>query len=1067
MHDSNSAVIQQTVALLICPLESYYSSETVEVLRVSLSASFTQLVSNGPLSTDPLTFLLSPTAPPPPVIQDALKALTTDTGLHWPDWMLLLGHGNNILLSVTLDPGRITTATRDATTNEMRFKTIWDAKEMMSAHGNSGPDTRDSESGAQAVQHLDSAAIDHVTGTMVSTDFHGFQEEHTSCFVRPSAKEKQVEVPSFPATDAPQQQSVSPTSQPESARGGPRNEGGGRFKPEPSQKTLINPFEKLRKKQSESEVPQNVPVARSSTRFPNLLRTRNWNDESGELISLEGDSNDLIRGEPKAVESNSSISSTSGHALYDSSPNISTNTSYQIPHSAGPSSPHALNADSVGPGWPASAPAISSGLALYTQMMLSSQPQSPSPRYRFSSLSNIIPLRRTGTSESSIASTPTDLEAHASPRDLMTIATVVDADDFGTWGSFGTPMGDLWTSSRRSSCSNHTSPRHDTQSGEASGSFSYEHFLSYTDLRWKTVCCACRAQKLQCGGERPTCDRCFMRQQPCKYDMPVRQRAKTNDAEFKRRGKAPSAFNVVFDTSLKEEGYRYRRRGSSSSALSSGSSCFKERSSSSGSSDSNFDFHDDPSGCTPDEAAPEKHGLNLLEKISTRLHRAPRIEKDVKRLAKILADPEKSFASALEAVDRLISISETHPDRTLVTKKLHGGQPQSSQQIFNRLMRLTDVQATGPVLAKESTTARLLSILLEDEHSTMACLIGYLEQTPEDHGTAGIRFLLKRMSRGSPLFAMGSPEVLRLMQFATASRLKTDYHALRLVEFLFRTYPELRPSRPMSITPSLEQDGRTKLAALQVIRSSPGTCRWNLSEPLVPFVLKIIRDSTEDAEVRCMALSALAVLTKRSSTAPGENLIRLCISILLWQEDWQHCHKAIAAKWDVQKVMPHDDAYFILSVCLDANSSSILISVLREYFDFSRNETRILEALMALIVDHSVEGDDHWTRMLSVFVRSDLTSYLFSVISLPVPTDIAHTSYREITSAISDGLVGLMHCAEQLQSCKGVDPRVRDVLVALACDETMPMMVQQQAILALEAWDGIMSSGEVTHLLEQ
>ncbi|KAG9007139.1 hypothetical protein FRB94_014612 [Tulasnella sp. JGI-2019a] len=102
------------------------------------------------------------------------------------------------------------------------------------------------------------------------------------------------------------------------------------------------------------------------------------------------------------------------------------------------------------------------------------------------------------------------------------------------------------SSSLRSSDSHHTSPRHDTQSGDMPSSSSFEHLVVYPDIRRKKVdmaCHFCRARKLKCDGEHPTCNHCSKRQQTCKYDESVRRRGpgqkiKTKDGESKRGGKA-------------------------------------------------------------------------------------------------------------------------------------------------------------------------------------------------------------------------------------------------------------------------------------------------------------------------------------------------------------------------------------------------------------------------------------------------------------------------------------------------------------------------------------------------
>ncbi|KAG8850754.1 hypothetical protein FRB96_009621 [Tulasnella sp. 330] len=97
----------------------------------------------------------------------------------------------------------------------------------------------------------------------------------------------------------------------------------------------------------------------------------------------------------------------------------------------------------------------------------------------------------------------------------------------------------------RSSDGYPTEQRHENQSGEVPSSSSFEHLVVYPDIRRKKVemaCHFCRARKLKCDGEHPTCNHCSKRQQTCKYDGSVRrrgpgQKTKGKDVEPKRGGK--------------------------------------------------------------------------------------------------------------------------------------------------------------------------------------------------------------------------------------------------------------------------------------------------------------------------------------------------------------------------------------------------------------------------------------------------------------------------------------------------------------------------------------------------
>ncbi|KAG9012907.1 zf-C2H2 Zinc finger, C2H2 type [Tulasnella sp. JGI-2019a] len=176
-------------------------------------------------------------------------------------------------------------------------------------------------------------------------------------------------------------------------------------------------------------------------------------------------------GQPGSMSSASSsfpstTSPTSASDSYDyassASPDIYNSPSYQhlSYHHAAPSSLPAssvLNPDSIGSGWPSSAPATSSGMDLYTQMILNFSPPHSSPHRHPSTLNNVAPSPLESTNFYSgfaglglqSQASPQLPQQHddntgVSPRDVMASTTVVDADDFGTsWGSGGSPMGDF------------------------------------------------------------------------------------------------------------------------------------------------------------------------------------------------------------------------------------------------------------------------------------------------------------------------------------------------------------------------------------------------------------------------------------------------------------------------------------------------------------------------------------------------------------------------------------------------------------------------------------------------
>lgn len=149
-------------------------------------------------------------------------------------------------------------------------------------------------------------------------------------------------------------------------------------------------------------------------------------------------------------------------------------------------------------------------------------------------------------------------------------------------------------------------------------------------------------------------------------------------------------------------------------------------------------------------------------------------------------------------------------------------------------------------------------------------------------------------------------------------------------------------------------------------------------------------------------------------------------------------------------IIPHDDAYDIISI----SPSTILIRMFRQQFESAGSSHSIMEALMALIVDHSVEPDVGWPAVLSVLIQAGVVDYLQRIAILPLP-DERHATYRVVQDAKREALIGIVRCFEQMLAmdigCIG--PDVQSTLIALRKDESQPLSVQWQANHALETWD--------------
>ncbi|KAG8960013.1 hypothetical protein FRC00_000990 [Tulasnella sp. 408] len=124
MDSTISTTFLHAITFLLAPLSSHYPSPILDTLHLALLSSFSHL----DIATHPQTLLLSPTAPPPPSIGYALQALQrfpVELRVHWADWMLLLGNGNQIM--VTIFAGCVQATVRDVTTGIVSTKTVWNA----------------------------------------------------------------------------------------------------------------------------------------------------------------------------------------------------------------------------------------------------------------------------------------------------------------------------------------------------------------------------------------------------------------------------------------------------------------------------------------------------------------------------------------------------------------------------------------------------------------------------------------------------------------------------------------------------------------------------------------------------------------------------------------------------------------------------------------------------------------------------------------------------------------------------------------------------------------------------
>lgn len=161
--------------------------------------------------------------------------------------------------------------------------------------------------------------------------------------------------------------------------------------------------------------------------------------------------------------------------------------------------------------------------------------------------------------------------------------------------------------------------------------------------------------------------------------------------------------------------------------------------------------------------------------------------------------------------------------------------------------------------------------------------------------------------------------------------------------------------------------------------------------------------------------------------------------------------EAAQSTWAAPPVVPHDDAYAILSLV----NTPFLVPVLQKYLQEAEAacSRQILEPLLALIVDHSRRPDLFWPTMLSALISAGVLDYFYRVATLPLP-NLAHAQYRNTSEAKRDALTGILRCLEQIHAAdyqmvsEGLILTLRD----LGMDVTQPIMIQNLAHAASLTW---------------
>ncbi|KAG8852237.1 hypothetical protein FRB96_008883 [Tulasnella sp. 330] len=474
----------------------------------------------------------------------------------------------------------------------------------------------------------------------------------------------------------------------------------------------------------------------------------------------------------------------------------------------------------------------------------------------------------------------------------------------------------------------------------------------------------------------------------------------------------------------------YRRRGSESSDNSSGASVsnFRERFSSSSDSDKGR-----PNGQNPSRPS----GTKLLELCTT-----PRRKEEV-----------------LE----LLTTVKTRP-RTLAA-----------------LFALSDADvSTDMPLEKSSTSTRLLDMVMEN--SGMGLAAGaYLSDTTDTVCAVGARYLFETLSGSVKLVPHFDLLLFKYVELASTGLLQEVENGgsrvmnpqleertvklLRLLELILRR----RSKHHCQLTPGVERFllscrmscDAVQLAALHVVRSfvCPPSCFPTRSHFDLHLQIALTPVLNYSPGYRALAFSALAValryepaLARVRQNVPGtlNEILETAVKVMLWKTSWQHgFEKENYRTWGTPPLIPHDDAYTILSLL----PLSYFVSKLRLHLE-TADSYEILEPLIALIVDRTAEPDPYWPTMLSALIKAGLIDYLMKIAVMTLP-DQTSRSYRVVHASKRDAVTGVLRCFEQVpwKDIKHIKWHVFETLERLKEDEAQPLAVQDLAKAALATWD--------------
>ncbi|KAG8957493.1 hypothetical protein FRC00_003896 [Tulasnella sp. 408] len=227
---------------------------------------------------------------------------------------------------------------------------------------------------------------------------------------------------------------------------------------------------------------------------------------------------------------------------------------------------------------------------------------------------------------------------------------------------------------------------------------------------------------------------------------------------------------------------------------------------------------------------------------------------------------------------------------------------------------------------------------------------------------------------------------------------------------------------------------------------------WLLQDITVSDIVQYLQDDETDSMVRCMALRVIhdfasVYLDEVPQWEQLEDVVDTCAEVMLRKTTWQQDHELKAKSLDLVGFSPHDDAYQVLSFVpteLAVRSVSKALAV--------DNKVKVLEPLLALIVDHSALKDGYWPFMLSILIHGGCLSLFHDIINQPVPPE-EDADDQTACRAKSDACIGLKSCFEQMRArdMKAVPSDLSLTLEKLSNDDGMTSFVRSSASAALMA----------------